>query len=140
MRITSRRGFALLAALLATLLVAVLALTAASLALLARRSSASSIALTRADALAESEPNSWIGAVPATPGGTLTVPGASAVPGWSTQWIVTRLGGDLLLVRTEVSRRGSAGDELAHAALFRLYLAPDSSPPTPLSGGWLGAP
>jgi len=136
MRPGDRRGFALMAALMVTLLVTVLALTAASLALLARRTSGSALAMTAADALAESDPVSV--PIPAVVGASLLVAGPHAVPGWSVDWTVTRLGGGLLLVRTEARRLSSDGDELARGALSRLFRCRDSLPPIPLPGGWLG--
>ncbi|MEO8030615.1 MAG: hypothetical protein ABJC74_02780 [Gemmatimonadota bacterium] len=139
MKLRSDRGFALLVALLATLLVAVLALTAASLALLSRRSSASALAIARAEALAEA-PVPALLPIPAAAGDRTSLPGPATIPGWSTDWSVTRLGGNLLLVRAEASRVGPAGDLLAHAALTRLFRCCDSLPPTPLPGGWFGAP
>ncbi len=139
MKPRSERGFALMVALLVTLLVAVLALTAASLALLSRRSSASALAIAHAEALAEA-PLPALLPVPAAPGDRMSLPGPVMVPGWSTDWSVTRLGGNLLLVRAEASRVGPVGDLLARAALTRLFRCCDSLPPTPLPGGWLGAP
>lgn len=136
MRSGGRRGFALMAALMVTLLVTVLALTAAALALLSRRTSGSALAMTAADALAESDPPSL--PIPVVVGSSLLVAGPHAVPGWSVDWTVTRLGGDLLMVRSEARRLGSAGDELAHASLSRLFLCRDSLPPIRLPGGWLG--
>jgi hypothetical protein len=137
MKWSGRKGFALMAVLMVTLLVTALALTAASLALLSRRTSASALAMTAADALAEGDPP--ILPVPAVEGTSLSVPGPHAVPGWSVDWTVTRLGGDLLMVRSEARRLSSTGDELARGSLSRLFLCCDSLPPIPLPGGWLGA-
>ena len=134
----ARQGFALMAALLVALLVGALALSAASLALLSRRTAHSALAMAEADALAESDPP--VLPVPAVPGTMLSLAGPRGTAGWSVDWSVTRLGGDLLLVRTDARRLGSAGDELAHAALARLFRCSDSLPPTPLPGGWLGTP
>jgi hypothetical protein len=134
-----RRGFVLLTVLLCLLLIAMLALTAASLAVLARRTSASALSIARTDALVEGNPLVDSLPIPATPGQTLIL-AAPAPPGWASTWQVTRLGGELLLVRSTAELTGPGGVAVARSALSRLLLAPDSSPPTPLPGGWLGTP
>ncbi len=135
-----RRGFALVAVLLCLLLVGMLGLTAASLALLARRSSATALLTTQADALAESDPAPGPMPVPAVPGSSESVAAYGLEPGWSADWTVTRLGGELLLIRGNAQLTRADGAPLVRASVARLARCCDSLPLTPLPGGWLGTP
>lgn len=137
--LAAQRGFVLLTVLLCLLLIAMLALTAASLAVLARRTSASALSIARTDALAEEDPSADSLPIPVTPGQSLVL-AAPAPPGWATTWQVTRLGGEVLLVRSTAELTGPGGMAVARSALIRLLLAHDSSSPTPLPGGWFGTP
>jgi hypothetical protein len=128
------------AVLLCLLLVGMLGLTAASLALLARRSSGAALLTARAEALAESDPVPGPIPVPAIIGSTAVMTGARLDAGWSADWTVTRLGGALLLIRGTAQLTGPGGAPLARAAVAHLARCCDSLPPTPLPGGWLGAP
>lgn len=139
-RVNGRRGFVLLTSLLCLLLISMLALTAASLALLARRTAASALSMARTDTMAEADPAPATLPIPMTPGQTLTLAGPAAVPGWSSTWTVTRLGSDILLVRSSVELTGPDGVPLARSALVRLLRCSDTLAPIPLPGGWLGTP
>lgn len=138
--LASRRGFALLTALICLLLILLLALTAASLSLLARRGSAAALGASQAEALAESEPAAGLLPIPAVAGQRLTVAEAPPEVAWVRDWTVTRLGGNLLLVRGSARLLAPDGHPLAATAVARLLLCCDSLPPTPLPGGWLGIP
>lgn len=134
-----QRGFVLLTVLLCLLLIAMLALTAASLAMLARRTSASALSIARTDALVEADPSADSLPIPASPGQTLIL-ATPAPAGWAMTWQVTRLGGEVLLVRSTAELTVPGGMAVARSALIRLLLAPDTSSPTPLPGGWFGSP
>ena len=136
----SRRGFALVAVLLCLLLIGILGLTAASLALLARRSSRTALLTARAEAMAESDPYPGPLPIPPNAGESLVLSDPAADPGWSVVWLVTRLGGSIVLVQGTAELTGPNGVPLVRSTVARLAHCCDSLPSDPLPGGWLGAP
>ena len=137
----NRHGSALLAVLLGLVVLALLAATAATLAAISQLSARGALDTVAGEAAVEEGLMAPGALFPTTPGASLEL-GFSPEPpaGWVGHRTVTRLAGDLVILRVSVERPAPGGRILARAGGASLWLVGDSGSPVLEPGGWVADP